>query len=226
MPPGGITDVQRVPEPELMDAQEQAAAYAAADFAAPNEMFVGLFCNRFANFRAGRILDLGCGPADIPIRMAQRLPSAQLVAVDAAAEMVRLARTAVQAAGLESRIQLQQARVDGGLALRADAVVCNSLLHHLADPMDLWQCVVACAVPGAPVLVMDLVRPPSTTSARALVEAYATGEPEVLRQDFYNSLCAAYRPQELGEQLARAGLAGLAVETVSDRHMVAWGTVP
>jgi trans-aconitate methyltransferase len=209
-----------------MDAQEQAAAYAAANFVAPNELFVDLYCEYFRDFSTGCILDLGCGPADIPVRLAQRLPGVELIAVDGAAEMIRLARVVVAQAGLESRIRLQQARVDGALALRADALVSNSLLHHLADPNDLWQCVRACGNPGAPVLVMDLVRPPSAAAAQALVDTYAAGEPEVLQRDFYSSLRAAYRPRELKEQLLQAGLAGLVVETVSDRHMVAWGRLP
>ena len=33
--------MQRIIEPELMDAAEQAHAYAMADFAGPNERFVG-----------------------------------------------------------------------------------------------------------------------------------------------------------------------------------------
>ena len=47
---------------------------------------------------------------------------------------------------------------------------------------------------------------------------YSRDEPEVLRRDFYNSLLAAYRPEEVREQLDRAGLKRLRVEAVSDRH--------
>jgi hypothetical protein len=57
-------------------------------------------------------------------------------------------------------------------------------------------------MPGAPVLVMDLMRPASPAAAEALVEQYAAGEPEVLRRDFYNSLLAAFEP---GEVRAPAG---------------------
>lgn len=67
-----------------------------------------------------------------------------------------------------------------------------------------------------------LRRPASTGAARALVGAYSGGEPEVLRTDFFNSLCAAYTVAEVRAQLAGAGLR-LAVEPVGDRHLVAWG---
>ena len=45
----------------------------------------------------------------------------------------------------------------------------------------------------------------------------------MLRSDFYNSFLAAYRLGEVEEQLAQAGLEGLRVEAVSDRHFIAWG---
>ena len=66
--------MQRIPEPELMDEFDQARAYAAADFSEPNERFVELFLATFPGFDRGTILDLGCGPGDIALRLAGRLP--------------------------------------------------------------------------------------------------------------------------------------------------------
>jgi hypothetical protein len=59
---------------------------------------------------------------------------------------------------------------------------------------------------------------------RHLVDTYASGEPDVLRRDFYHSLCAAFTPAEVEDQLAAAGLHGLSVEVISDRHLVVHGT--
>jgi SAM-dependent methyltransferase len=70
------------------------------------------------------------------------------------------------------------------------AVVSNSLLHHMHDPLDLWRAIRACAAPGAAVLVMDLIRPRSRIEAENIVEKYAGKEPELLRNDFLNSLLA------------------------------------
>ena len=67
-------------------------------------------------------------------------------------------------------------------------------------------------------------RPASQADARALVERYASGEPAVLRTDFYNSLLAAYRPGEVEVQLKVAGLSHLATEVISDRHLIVWGS--
>jgi hypothetical protein len=78
-------------------------------------------------------------------------------------------------------------------------------------------------LPGAWLFVMDLVRPPSQAQARRLVDLHAAGEAEVLRRDFYNSLLAAYRPEEVSAQLAAADLSSLETEVVSDRHLIVWG---
>jgi hypothetical protein len=56
-----------------------------------------------------------------------------------------------------------------------------------------------------------------------MVGQYAAGEPEILKRDFYNSLLAAFTPQEVEAQLAGAGL-NLSVDVISDRHMVIHGT--
>ena len=68
------------------------------------------------------------------------------------------------------------------------------------------------------------MRPDAPAAAQALVDQYAPGEPEVLRRDFYNSLCAAFTPDEIREQLAAdPAFAALTVEPVTDRHMIITG---
>ncbi|MDH3281986.1 MAG: class I SAM-dependent methyltransferase [Gammaproteobacteria bacterium] len=223
--------MRRLPEPELMEAQAQVAAYAAADFSEPNERFCALFQQRVPEFANGGIIDLGCGPADIPIQLALTYVGSRVYAVDGSAAMLDHARRAAVARGVDQRIELIRWRIGRtpvpcALTAAGDAVISNSLLHHLADPRALWTAVRACAAPGAAVLVMDLCRPASNDAARALVEQYAADEPPILKRDFCNSLCAAYREDEVRGQLVTAGLAGFAVKRVSDRHLVVFGRLP
>jgi 2-polyprenyl-3-methyl-5-hydroxy-6-metoxy-1,4-benzoquinol methylase len=107
-----------------------------------------------------------------------------------------------------------------------DIIISNSLLHHLPDPAVLWQTVKTFGVPGASIFIMDLKRPASLAEAAQLRDTYAEGEPEVLQRDFYNSLLAAFEAGEVQQQLGDAGLAGLAVMSVSDRHIVICGRLP
>jgi cyclopropane fatty-acyl-phospholipid synthase-like methyltransferase len=147
--------------------------------------------------------------------------------VDGAAAMLGFGREAVRRAGLERRIRLIKAYLPGvnWAADRYDAVISNSLLHHLADPGVLWETIKDCGKPGASVFVMDLLRPESPERAEALVQRYAANEPEVLRRDFFNSLCAAYTVEEIRAQLEAAGLPELEIRAVSDRHVVVVGQI-
>ena len=65
--------MKRTLEPELMDDPEQALAYARADFEKENQGFIDRFREYFPEFTEGHILDLGCGPGDIPVRFARAL---------------------------------------------------------------------------------------------------------------------------------------------------------
>ena len=221
--------MQRTPEPdELMNDPDQALAYARADFSEANWQFVRLVEQQAGDGLKGLMLDLGCGPADIPIALAHQHPGLQIDALDGAPSMLELARqniAADQVAG--QRIRLKCDFLPCADLTRAGYafVVSNSLLHHLADPAVMWQTVAQCAAPGAHVIVMDLARPASETAVDSLVETYALNEPDVLRRDFRNSLFAAYTVDEVEEQLQAAGLENLAVQMVSDRHLAVFGRI-
>jgi cyclopropane fatty-acyl-phospholipid synthase-like methyltransferase len=218
--------MQRVLEPELMDDPLQAEAYARADFAKENQGFVEQFREYFPDFSEGRVLDLGCGPADIPIRFAKLYPACQVIGVDASAPMVRLGEQAVQQAGLADRITLRCERFDAVPGARiADAAMSNSLLHHLPNPLQFWHKLRLLVKPGSPVLVMDLLRPESPEAAQAIVDQYAAGEPDILRRDFYNSLLAAFTEDEVTTQLARMNLTRLLIDIPDDRHWVVGGII-
>lgn len=218
--------MERIPEPELMDDAAQALAYAQADFEEANALFLDLLERLLAGRAAPScVLDIGCGPGALSLAVAERCPQAEVIAVDGAAQMLALARKRLRASPAGRRVRLlhdviPSARLPAG---SCDAVVSNSLLHHLPEPAVLWQTVRRVAVDGAAVLIMDLIRPPSAAAARVLVERYTADEPEVLRTDFYNSLLAAFRPEEVVDQITAAGLTELQVDVVSDRHLAVSG---
>lgn len=212
-----------------MDEAAQALAYAEADFSAPHSAFVEEFARRFPGEPVeGLVIDLGCGPADVTVRFARAHPHCALLGVDGAQAMLAHARRRVRAEALEGRIGLVHGYLPECLPAleRARTLISNSLLHHLREAATLWQAVATLGLPGARVLVMDLLRPDSPAQAEALVRTYAAGEPEVLRRDFHRSLLAAYRVEEVRAQVGQAGLGGLAVEAVSDRHLLVWGRIP
>ena len=218
--------MHRTPEPELMDEPAQARAYAEADFSEPNQLFADAVAETLGQTHRGRLLDLGCGPGDICLRLARALPDWRIVGLDAGPNMLKLAAAAVADSDQGGRIELIQARLpEHGLTRPFDAIVSNSLLHHLPDPMTLWHSVVELAQPGTYVQVMDLHRPDSLARARWLVDEHAAGAPEILRQDFYNSLLAAWTIEEVRDQFEQAGLGDLRLTRPTERHWMASGFI-
>ncbi len=222
--------MERVLEPELMDDPEQARAYAQADFAEENQGFVNRFVDTYPRWIEGRVeghvIDLGCGPADIPIRLARALPKCRVTAVDGSRSMIHLADRVVREAGLADRIALRWERFQElTLPEPADAGISNSLVHHLRNPLQFWYALKNLVKPGSPVLVMDLLRPESAEAAQAIVETYAASEPAILRRDFYNSLLAAFTEDEVAAQLAELNLSRLMVDVPDDRHWVVYGPI-
>jgi len=217
--------MERRPEPELMLEEEQARAYAQADFSEPHEHFVDLFAECFPEPVSGLVLDLGCGPGDVSLRFAARYPACMVNGIDGSPAMLAAGAELRRDHPAGPRVSLTLGLLPeaSGPGVPYDTIISNSLLHHLPDPRVLWAVILRDGAPGTRVFVMDLCRPDSPEQVAALVAEYAKGEPEVLRRDFEHSLYAAFTPGEVRAQLQEAGLESFHVEQVSDRHLVVWG---
>ena len=218
--------MRRQPEPELMDDAVQAAAYAQGDFAIAHQFLVDQAGRLLGDLPPeARALDLGCGPGDVTVRFARAWPGWHIDAVDGAEAMLALARARLRAEALQARVRLYRAVLphDPLPGSGYQVVLSNSLLHHLHDPQVLWSAVRAVAAPAAAVYVTDLRRPADEAELRRLIETYGAGGPAVLQRDFAASLRAAFTVQEVRGQLAAAGLAGLDVLALTDRHLAVVG---
>lgn len=218
-----------------MNDPAQVLAYSQADFEQPHSHFIRLYQTFFADLP--RIstpptpiytLDLGCGSADISRRFARAYPDHVIHAVDAAVNMIKTAQQLNLENGLHQRIKLLTGRIDSICLPRPayDVIISNSLLHHLHEPADIWRRVNTHTHSGTRVFIMDLLRPDSEQSARKLRDQYAANETEILRQDFYHSLCAAYTIAEVQTQLAGSHIDFCQTKQISDRHFIVYGTAP
>lgn len=221
-----MSDVMpRCLEPEAMDIPEEAQAYASADFGEVNEAFA----NRLVEFAGARdrllALDLGTGPADIPIRVLERRRGWHIVAADISWSMLGIAHGAVRKKGVAGGISLIQ--LDSKTLPFPDrcfdVVFSNSILHHLPETGHFWSEVGRVAKVGAYILLRDLARPASREMAAEIVQKYSGNESALLQEEFFRSLLAAFTPDELRAQLAQAGLDRLDVAMVSDRHWDVFG---
>jgi len=218
---------QRIPEPELMDSTEQVTAYAEADFNESDSRFAEAVYTAFSLPWTGIVADLGCGPGNICIRLATQAKDIQVVGLDAGKNMLL---TAAKIAGNRfPNLSFYHAHLPDFPAEFKSAcamIVSNSLLHHLADPMALWNALNAMGTPGAAFFVGDLHRPESFQEARNLRDLYAADAPPVLQADFYRSLLAAYTIPEIEAQLKRAGINSYHIFRPTDRHVYLYGRLP
>lgn len=215
--------MKRVLEPELMTDEEQVAAYTQADFSDSNKLFVNQIIQEQSN-QLNKIIDLGCGPADIDILLAKVIPTAHITGVDASNTMIKSAKAKVIKENLSEQITFLKGRIPHiQLEGNFDLVISKDFLHHLPDPKVFWETIKKLAGAETSAYVMDLIRPATVQEAKRIVDSIAGKEKEVLKQDFYNSLLAGFTVDEIKEQLSEAEL-NLNI-TVQSRHFIVNGTI-
>ena len=222
--------MERIPEVELMLGEEQAKAYANADFSNAHNLFVETLKQKFPDIPSSFndvMLDLGCGPCDVTGRVATAFPDAGFHAVDGSTKMLKYAAELNEKAKLATRIKLIETCLPKPRLPQKNyhVIISNSLLHHLHDPQVLWESIKQHAKPYAHVFVMDLIRPTDEQTVDFLSSEYAANEPEVLQNDFENSLRAAFTIKEVQQQLEEADLDTLTVEEIDELHMVIYGVL-
>ena len=210
--------LQRVLEPEVMDSDEDAREYDAMDHATVNTRFVTDLLAVLGTDSPVRILDLGAGTAQIPIELCRRAPRVQVTAVDAAESMLTLAHANVAAAGLVDRIELVHADAKVLAATQFDAVISNSIVHHIAEPRTVIGTAICLTAPGGLLFHRDLARPRDESQLENLVAAYAGEATPYQRKLFADSLRAALTIDEVRELVAEFDFSPETVQMTSDRH--------
>ncbi|MCC3407697.1 MAG: class I SAM-dependent methyltransferase [Microcoleus sp. PH2017_10_PVI_O_A] len=92
-----------------------------------------------------RILELGCGTGELSLKVLQRYPSAEIVAVDYSPRMLDFARAKIESAGYAARwtgIELDFGEWANnpnvsGLGDKFNAGISSLAIHHLEDEMKL-----------------------------------------------------------------------------------------
>ena len=187
----------RVLEPEVMDTEEDAETYDAMDHCQVNAAFVADLLA--SDELSGSVLDLGTGTALIPLELCRRHPDVRVVAVDMADSMLERAQLHIESAGLADRITLDRcdAKDLPYPADRFDAVISNSIIHHLARPELALEQALRVTRAGGRLFFRDLARPTTELELRRLVEQYAGSEPLFAQSLFANSLRAALTVTEM-----------------------------
>lgn len=211
----------RVQEPERMtDVEED--FYAEADYSAPHEAFADHIVMSGRLSEASHILDLGCGPGDMLIRL-RRKTSANLWGVDLSPRMLEYACAAFGKRHNENISGVNWVLSDiKRTALPTsffDVVISNSVLHHIENTEAFWKEISRIAKPGARIHIRDLRRPDRAEEIEMIIEDNIAHESEVVKDHYRSSLRSAYSPDEVVEQLRHAGIRGLSVVALEDRYL-------
>lgn len=226
--------LERKLEPEVMDSEADAQEYNDMDHAEVNRLFVAELLD-FAGknlettekeFRLGDVLDLGTGTALIPVELCKHHSGCRVMAVDMAVSMLDLAVYNVAAAGLEDRIQIKQADAKqlGFQDQMFDAVISNSIIHHIPEPFDCLREMQRVTRAGGLLFVRDLMRPQNRESLSQLVETYTGDETEYSQKLFADSLHAALSLNEIRAMVQQLGFDPHTVNATSDRHWT-WAVI-
>jgi ubiquinone/menaquinone biosynthesis C-methylase UbiE len=210
--------LERVLEQEVMDTLEDAEEYASVDNREVNDTFVAQALELAP--RAGQVVDIGTGPAEIAILLAQRAPRLRVLGIDLGQHMLDTARRNVARAGLTDRVDIRRAdaKATGLPDQSVDMVISNSLVHHIPEPMQLFTEVKRIARPNAALFIKDLHRPTTREEHAHLVELYTRGCTPYQIRGFSESLQAGLTVSEVSAFCEAAGLTEVSVRRCSDRH--------
>jgi len=210
-----LLDLPRVPEPEVMDDRAEVEAYTSAaqqaHLDAIDDTFVLHAVRLLAGRSRGRALDIGTGPGQIIIKLANRLTLWKFMGVDRSQAMIAQANQNRVVAGplLTGRVEFQIA--DGNSLPFPDAafdfVMCNSVLHHLAEPQKLLREMARLAKPGGAILLRDLRRP-GRLAYPLHVWRHGWHYSGTMRRLFRDSVRSAYTIEELQRMLDSSPLRG------------------
>ena len=211
--------LQRVLEPEVMDTAEDAHDYDTMDHSGVNRVFV-LDLLKFAPRLQNPVLDVGTGTAQIPIELCKQHATVEVVAVDAAATMIELANRNIANARFAARIRAELVNARG---LRFPdhhfaAVISNSIIHHIPEPLIVFTEMVRVGQRSGVIFVRDLFRPDDEATLSHLVQTYAGDANAHQRMLFADSLHAALTVDEVRGFVTQLGYAAETVTATSDRH--------
>ncbi len=209
-----VFELQRVAEPEVMDDSAEVEAYSSAaaqsHLNAIDDTFVDHAARLLHGRERGRALDIGTGPGQIVLKLARRLTRWKFVGVDRSPNMIAQGVASLApAADLTGRVQFYVA--DGNqIPFRDgsfDLVVCNSVLHHLAEPQKLLAEIARLAKPRGAILLRDLRRP-SRFAYPFHVRRHGRHYEGLMYKLYCDSVRSAYTVEELQRLLDSSPMKG------------------
>ena len=198
--------MERIPETELMEKEEQVISYDEADFSEGevnliNQINHYLLRKNISLGEKDLIVDLGCGPGNISEKLAIKWPNTEVVGIDGSKEMIlRAEYNRKNSTNRKKLINLRYICSDIKdiklnntlLKKRISLLVSNSLIHHISNLEDFFNTIRGLSNDITVNFHKDLKRPLDEKSALELKAQCSTKYNEILTNDYYASLRASY----------------------------------
>ena len=229
--------MDRRAEPELMNTKDQVDSYSEADFSKGEIKFVKLIKNYLKKNNIDitpndLIVDLGCGPGNISEKLSKEWPNTSVIGIDGSKEMINMAkiRKNSQEKPLNNLNYLCEdikniKLVDISDKKQINLLVSNSLIHHITHINQFFECILSLSSENTLNFHKDLIRPINKKYALELKAECASKYNETLTSDYYASLQASYRADELRNLIANKNLTHLDVLEEDNKYLILYGSV-
>ena len=201
----------RVTEPDLvMDDPDNVAAYVEAgrEHAVMAPVYLYHCANVCEVIRPGdTVVDLACGPANQLAMVARLNPETRFIGVDLSVPMLEQARELVSRQGL-TNVEFRHGDITDLSSFSdqsVDAVMSTMALHHLPTVELLYMTyreVARILKHGGGVYMVDFGHLKSVRSIDYFAYQYANRQPALFTEDYYNSLHAAFYPDDFRRAVA------------------------
>ena len=191
----GFDSMNRILEPEIMFDEIQCLQFYNG---VPNFVYYEKLNLFFNDELTGTVGELGCGPAVFTKMLRDKYPFIEIDAYDGSETMLKLAKHHI---GDLDRITLVQKMIEN-IDKKYDTIISLNTLHHIHDPNIFWNTVKRMSKQNSKIFIIDLVRPQDENSVEEIVNQSLgiNFESDLFRQDFINSLKAAFTKEEVEEQ--------------------------
>ena len=231
--------MDREPEPELMNKRSQVKAYCAADFSSGENNLIEFISNylKINNINLSRndlIVDLGCGPGNISEKLSERWPDVNVLGVDGSQEMIREAESRILKGKFVNKyrnldyICSDIRKISSNEIFSSKKItllVSNSLIHHINHIDNFFKFIINLSNKETINFHKDLIRPKDKKTALKLKDKCSQKFSSILTNDYYASLKASYRKNEVQEKILELNLSSMNVIEETKEYLIVYGKV-
>lgn len=194
----------RIPEPMVMDEQDQVDAFAEAGridgIMAASYLFQSARISQVIQ-GSSHIIDLGCGPATQLCQVAELNPDIQFTGIDLSEEMLQSGREYLSERGV-TNVELKYGditKLSDIVDNSIDGFMSTMVLHQLPEFSMLeatFREIARCLKPEGAVYLVDFGRLKSPKSCKFFSHLNAEHQPQAFTEDYQASLHAAFLYEE------------------------------